>query len=130
VLCVLARADFAYPMSFVFDGRSSLLKRNRSSVGGIGTTLRAGRPRNRGSIPGRGNIVAYTPKRRDRWWFPPVLQFTRYRERFARGLSDPRREDDLFYLMPWLRMSGAVPPFPYITSWRGQTQLYLCLVFP
>jgi len=45
-----------------------LPQRDYKSVGGIVTSLRAGRPRNRGSIPDRSERYISSPKRPDRLW--------------------------------------------------------------
>lgn len=85
-----------------------------SSIG-IVTKLRAGRLRNRASIPGR--------KKR-------VLGVTKTRTHFAPGDLSPglkRSESGAVHssTLRSLRMSGAVPTLPHIFPWRAQWHLYI-----
>jgi hypothetical protein len=59
--------------------------KSRDSSVGIATRLRAGRPDDRGSIPGGGWEFLSSPTRPDRLWGPPNLLSNGYRERFPCG---------------------------------------------
>jgi hypothetical protein len=76
------------------------------------TRLRAGRPRNRGSIPGSGNRILSSPKRPDRLWGSSNFLYNGYCrlsllvQRWGVRLTTP------FHLIPTLRVGGAIPLRP------------------
>ena len=73
------------------------------------------------SIPGRSNIFLASPKRPDRLWGPPSLQFSGYRGSYP-GQQQQGHEADL---VPRLRTSGAA-------SFHGvvRNNLILCIYIP
>lgn len=89
----------------------------KPNVVGISTRPSAGRSRNRGSVPGKGEGVSPS-----RLWSPPSLLSN------GTGSSvtkQPRHEaDHLLHQVPRLRMRGAVTPVPRISlSCGGGGQL-------
>jgi hypothetical protein len=65
------------------------------------TKLRAGKPRDRGSVPDRRKIFSSSPTRRRRFWRPPHLPLGRYRRVARKG---PGHETGR-YLVPRLKNS-------------------------
>jgi len=85
---------------------------------GIVTGLPDGRPRNRGSTPSRVKRF-------------PLLQSsqthsgaqTATQQFFPRDKNEGRVADEL-YLVPKLRVSGVIPPYPPTSSWVSQDNLH------
>jgi hypothetical protein len=94
----------------------------------IVTRLWAGIPRNSGSIPGRGKRFIISVQRADRLSVPYFRLFCGYWSIFS-----PRQNGRLAkltthpHLVSRLRMSGAIPPLPYMPLWLAQ-QIYLVYV--
>jgi hypothetical protein len=88
------------------------LEANHDSSVGIGTRLRAGHLRNRGSITGRGKRFVSSPQRPDRLW----VLYMGTRGSFPGGKAAG----------PWswptysaeVKNVGVIPPLPYTMSWK------------
>ena len=102
-----------------------MLPETRGSVVGIVTRSRAGRPRNRGSTPGQGPKIRYLfagaathAMRHNQEIFSPELRWP--------GSEGHYSSDQV----PRLRMSGVIPPFFHMSSWRarGNLRLYISLI--
>jgi hypothetical protein len=77
--------------------------------------LRAGRPKNRGSIAARCKKFIFFPQRPDR----PNYPFPEWG-----ALEQPGREADYPpHLLPRF-ISGAVTPLPHMLSWSAQAHLH------
>jgi hypothetical protein len=109
------------------------LIRSQHSVVGTETKLRAGRTRNRGSIPRRCQVFIFCPERPD-----PVVDLTQLlgTGAFFLAIKWPGSESDHSpHPLVNLRMSGAVSPLPCMSWWRAGgictfTLLYSCPLWP
>jgi hypothetical protein len=103
-----------------------MLGGGRNGVVRILTRLRDGRPRKRGSIPGRGKRCISSQKRWDRLWGPPSLLFNGYWGLFL-WIWSSRSVKHITHcqLVPKSRMSGATSPLSHTPSWWAQGQLFL-----
>ena len=92
--------------------------RRWNSEDGIVSRLRERLSRNRSLIPGRSERFTSFPERPDGLWGRTSFLFNGYRGFSPRGVSG--RDVKLtahFHLVPRLRMRGATPPLPDISSW-------------
>ena len=97
--------------------RFLIVDRSRDSSVDIATRLRAGRPRNRGSIPGKGKRFTSSPKHPDRLWGPATILVKRYQGLFLRGQSGRWVKLTIHpHLVPRVRMCGTMLP-PHTLSW-------------
>jgi hypothetical protein len=105
-----ALSPYIKQIRFVFKGL--ILRSIRYSAASILTTLRASRCK-----------IRITAGTRD----SSLLQNVQFVPRFLPGGRSDRGVNltTRLHLVPKLRMSGAIPLFPYIYSWRGQMQLNL-----
>jgi hypothetical protein len=78
------------------------------SIHSVVTRLRAGRSRIRISVGARGFYLLQI--------VPPALGSTQPSIRLVPGVKWPGREATYLHLVPKIRMSGAVPLFPYMHS--------------
>jgi hypothetical protein len=93
---------------------------SQNKVVSILTRLRAGRVRNRGSIPGRVNIFSSSSIHPDHLWDPPTSCLVgtgapsaeEKRHGLEAGHSLPSRAD--------LSITGAIPPLPHMPSLCAQ----------
>jgi hypothetical protein len=61
-----------------------------------------------------------SPQSPDRLWAPPSLLSDGYRMLLPRGESGRGvKLTTRLYIVPTLRMRGAIPPFPNTSSWHG-----------
>jgi hypothetical protein len=81
------------------------------------TRKRAGRPRNRGSIPGRSKRFWSSTWRSDRRWSPFVYVFSGSAVTFSLEVYAAEVWHDHSQIIPRLSIRGAVPPLPD-TSWH------------
>ena len=102
--------------SLALNGHYASYKRSGNSIVCIFTRLYAGHPRNRGLISGRGQTFISYSQLPDRLWGPPNLRFNGYGSYsgWRVKLTAP------LHLLLKLRMSGALSPHPYMTSWRAE----------
>lgn len=98
---------------------------NRNSLVNIATSLQAGRPRNRDSIPDRVKVYTSVPKRPDRL-YPPLSPFSLlFSGHWGLCGGKPTRAWDIPhpYPVPWLRMSGDIHRPFCIPSWYALAKL-------
>jgi hypothetical protein len=98
------------------------LSGNRGGLVRVTTRLRDGQLTNLVSIPGMGNRFFSSPKYPHRLWASPSIVFNGYRGSRSVGIQRPGRGTDL--IVTRLRMSGAIPPLPYMPLWCVR-RLYL-----
>lgn len=102
----------------VSSGIFSVTEVNRSRDSSVSVVIRpqAGRPRNRGLIPGRVKKPFSSPTCLDRPWSRPSLSFSGYQGVFPRGVKRPQHGID--HLPSLLQiLSAAVIPFYRICTW-------------
>jgi len=101
---------------------------SRGSIVSTVTRLRAGRPRNNGSIIGKGNRLFCSPKSPDRLWGSASLVLNAYQGLFLRVQSDGGLKlSNHRYQAPKLRTSGGIPPLP--TDLHGEHKNSLTSIF-
>jgi hypothetical protein len=82
---------------------------------GIGTRLRAGLPKNRGSVAGLVKIFFCFPKCSDWLWGPPGLLSNKKNGLFRRSVKATTH----FHLLPRLRIRGGILPLPHTCLCSG-----------
>ena len=94
---------------------------SRDSVFYIVARIRAGKPRNRGSIPGRGKGFSFSKSSRLSPGLPqPTVQWVP--DIISPGVkwSGPSSAE--------VKMSGSVPPLRFTPSWDEQGELYFTFI--
>ena len=76
----------------------------------VGSRLRAGKPKNRGSNPRQGKKILFSPKHADQLWAPTNLLFDGFRGLFFLGHNDRFvKKSTSLRLVPNLRVSEPTP---------------------